>query len=147
MYRTLVPTVIVLACAVAGAGLDHVPQTRGQATRTTLNPGATTAFTYSLSDTTGAICLWRPAADDHQVTGAVLGVTVRRSDRATLHRVTCADGWIGWLSAASWMGPPERQWHGTTSSGCHRRRCDDRGVDAGGSSGSLSLMPGFCRCR
>ena len=103
MYRTLVPTIIVLACAVAGAELDHVPQTHAHATTTALDPGATTASTYSLSDTTGAICLWRPAADD-QVTGAVLGATIRLTDRATLHRVTCADGWIGW----QWLADPRQ---------------------------------------
>ena len=43
MYRTLVPTIIVLACAVAGAELDHVPQTHALATTTALNPGATNA--------------------------------------------------------------------------------------------------------
>ena len=54
---------------------------------------------------------------------------------------------LGELSCASSMGPPERQWHGTTSSGCHRRRRDDRGVGGVGSSASLVVTPGFWRCR
>jgi hypothetical protein len=53
------------------------------------------------------------------------------------------------VSCASSVGPPERQWHGTISSGYQRRRRDDRGVGVEGSSApSAALVTvGFWRWR
>jgi hypothetical protein len=50
-------------------------------------------------------------------------------------------------SCASLMGPPERQWRGTTSLGCQRRRWDDRLGGGVGSSAPVSVTVGLWRCR
>ena len=91
--------------------------------------------------------LWRGATliREHRGDGHVAAQLTNGFTGLDAHITLCATGAVPRVSLASVMGPPVRQWHGTTPGFGQVRRRDDR--RAGGGSSRLSVMAGFWRWR